>query len=212
MISVNLKKQLLQANFSWTRQWTPKIQSVAGVSTSNVSTTYNSEQTTYSRVEPNLNVSYNLGFLSKVTLGYSLSHRLPLLSQLLNNNAIDDFQTINSKSLVAYNKILSQDSFFLNYFNVNAKTNSVLFSSLSFNKDQKVVSNNVLYQNNYVENQATLVSGSSTLRGIVSYDLKIKKMPFSIKSTIVYLATKGFSEYSGVENEFKSKIIVGKSM
>lgn len=210
MISVNLKKQLLQANFSWTRQWTPKIQSVAGVSTSNVSTTYNSEQTTYSRVEPNLNVSYNLGFLSKVTLGYSLSHRLPLLSQLLNNNAIDDFQTINSKSLVAYNKILSQDSFFLNYFNVNAKTNSVLFSSLSFNKDQKVVSNNVLYQNNYVENQATLVSGSSTLRGIVSYDLKIKKMPFSIKSTIVYLATKGFSEYSGVENEFKSNNFSGK--
>jgi hypothetical protein len=57
----------------------------------------------------------------------------------------------------------------------------------------------MFYQDDYVENQATLVSGSSTL-GIFSYDLKIKKLPFSIKSTLVYLATKGFSEYSGVVN------------
>jgi hypothetical protein len=66
------------------------------------------EQTTYSRIEPNLNVSYNLGFLSKVSLGYALSHRLPLLSQLLNNDVIEDFQTINKESLVEYNKILPQ--------------------------------------------------------------------------------------------------------
>jgi hypothetical protein len=57
-----------------------------------------------------LNVSYNLGFLSKVSLGYALSHRLPLLSQL-NNDVIEDFQTINKESLVEYNKILPQDSF-----------------------------------------------------------------------------------------------------
>jgi hypothetical protein len=49
--------------------------------------------------------------LSKVSLGYALSHRLPLLSQLLNNDVIEDFQTINKESLVEYNKILPQDSF-----------------------------------------------------------------------------------------------------
>jgi hypothetical protein len=43
-----------------------KIQSVVGFSNSNVRSTYNSEQTTYSRIEPNLNVSYNLGFLAKL--------------------------------------------------------------------------------------------------------------------------------------------------
>jgi hypothetical protein len=117
--------------------------------------------------EPNLNVSYNLGFLSKVSLGYALSHRLPLLSQLLNNDVIEDFQTINKESLVEYNKILPQDSFSLNYYNVNAKTNSVLFSSLNYSKDHQAVSNNVIYQDDYVENQATLVSGSSTLRGFL---------------------------------------------
>jgi hypothetical protein len=41
-------------------------------------------------------------FLAK--LGYALSHRLPLLSQLLNNDVIEDFQTINKESLVEYNK------------------------------------------------------------------------------------------------------------
>jgi hypothetical protein len=80
------------------------------ISNSNVRSTYNNEQTTYSR-RANLNVSYNLGFLSKVSLGYALSHRLPLLSQLLNNDVIEDFQTINKESLVEYNKILPQDSF-----------------------------------------------------------------------------------------------------
>jgi hypothetical protein len=64
----------------------------------------------------------------------------------------------------------------------------------------------MFYQDDYVENQATLVSGSSTL-GIFSYDLKIKKLPFSIKSTLVYLATKGFSEWS---SQFKSNNFSGK--
>jgi hypothetical protein len=113
-----------------------------------------------------LNVSYNLGFLSKVSLGYALSHRLPLLSQLLNNDVIEDFQTINKESLVEYNKIFLK-TVSLNYYNVNAKTNSVLFSSLNYSKDHQAVSNNVIYQDDYVENQATLVSGSSTLRGIL---------------------------------------------
>lgn len=207
---LELQNAMLQTTISWTRQWTSKIQSVGGLTNSNVPSTYNSAQTNYSRIEPNLNVSYNLGFLSKVSLGYALSHRLPLLSQLLNNDVIEDFQTINKESLVKYNEILAQDSFSLNYFNVNAKTNSVLFSSLNYSEDRQAVSNNVIYQEDYVENQATLVSGSSTLRGIFSYDLKIKKLPFSIKSTLVYLATKGCSEYSGVGNEFKSNNFSGK--
>ena len=207
---LELKNDMLRTNISWTRQWTSKIQSVVGFSNSNVTSTYNNEQTNYSRIEPNLNVFHNLGFLSKINLGYALSHRLPLLSQLLNNDVIEDFQTIDKESLVAYNKILPQDSFSLNYFNVNAKTNSVLFSSLNYSKDHQAVSNNVIYQDDYVENQAILVSGSSTLRGIFSYDLKIKKLPFSIKSTLVYLATKGFSEYSGVGNEFNSNNFSGK--
>jgi hypothetical protein len=54
------------------------------------------------------------------SLGYAF-HRLPLLSQLLNNDVIEDFQTINKESLVEYNKILPQDSFSLNYYNVNSK-------------------------------------------------------------------------------------------
>jgi hypothetical protein len=45
-------------------------------------------------------------------------------------------------------------------------------------------------------------SGTKSFRAMVSYDLKFKRLPMSIKTTLFYLEATGFSQFSGMDNVF----------
>ena len=192
----------LQSNFSWSRNWTPKVQSLVGVKFTNTNISFQLKENSFSRFEPNVSLTYSLSGLDKLVLSYEVDHHLASLSDLLDASVITDFQTVSRPSAVNYTTILPKSSYSLQYFNVNTKNYSVLFGRLTYSKEQNTVSNNTFYASDYIENQAVNVRNSETSQVLVSYDLKFKEFPLSLKSTVFYLTSKGISQFNGVDNYY----------
>ena len=200
----------LQSSFSLSRNWTSKLQSLIGVKIINTNNSFQSEENSFSRLEPNLSLTYNFSGFKRLTASYTVDHQLPSLSDLLNASLITDFQTISRPSSVDYSLILPKNSYSLQYFDVNSKNFSVLFGMLTYSTEQNTLSNNTSYTSNYIESQLVNVRDSETCQAVLGYDLKFKQFPFSIKNTLFYLRSKGISQFNDVDNRYTTENLVSR--
>ncbi|MFT7251927.1 MAG: hypothetical protein ACI9FW_001680 [Flavobacterium sp.] len=208
--SFKLKNQSVESKVSWFKNWSSKFQSLIGLNMTNSNNTFQESQNTFSRYEPNLSLIYNFSGFNKLTFNYALEHQLPIISEIQDSSMIFDFQTIFRPSLVDFSKIIPKNNYSLQYFHINTKTNSVLFSSISYIKEQNSISNNISYGSDYVENNMFSSRGTKSFRAMVAYDLKFKRLPMSIKTTLFYLEATGFSQFSGMDNIFSSNNFTSK--
>jgi len=130
--SFKLKNQSVESKLSWFKNWSSKFQSLIGLNMTNSNNTFQESQNTFSRYEPNLSLIYNFSGFNKLTFNYALEHQLPMISEIQDSSMIFDFQTIFRPSLVDFSKIIPKNNYSLQYFHINTKTNSVLFSSISY--------------------------------------------------------------------------------
>jgi hypothetical protein len=209
--NLNFDRNTILANPSWLRTWSSKLQSTIGAKMSLTQIDFTSNADTFFRFEPVVNLAYNLGILNKLSFNYSLSHELPNVSQLQENSTAVNFQTLFRGSLVSFNQVLPRNEFSLDYLKINTRTQSVLFSKISYSTTQNAIATNNSYQANYAENNFITTDRSALLNAIAYYDLKFTKLPFSIKNTAAYFDTDGFSQFEGIENNLQTKIFSGKS-
>jgi hypothetical protein len=208
--NVKLQYQSIQSNFSWLKNWDAKFQSVVGVNFTNSNSQFQASHNTFSRFEPNLSLIYNFSGFNKLSFNYVLEHQLPTIYQVQESSLVYDFQTILRPSLVDYSVILPKNTYSLQYLSINSKNYSVLFSSLSYVMEQNSISNNTNYTSDFIENQMIYTKGSEALKGLIMYDLKFRRLPLSIKTTLFYLKSKGVSQFNGLDNNFVSKNLTGR--
>ncbi|UQD55333.1 TonB-dependent receptor [Flavobacterium sp. K5-23] len=208
--NLDLDKKSIQINPSWIKSWSSKFQSTIASRISYTDLQFSIDRNSFWRFEPSVNLGYNFNILNKLSFNYSLNHELPSINQLQNNTFISDFQTLHNNSLVSFKQLIPRNEFSLDYLNINTKTQSVFFSKLTYSITEKFISNNGNYQNNWAENQFIITNNQKLLNGMAYYDLKFKKMPFSIKNTFAFLSTDGFSQFNGVNNNVKSQVLSSK--
>lgn len=200
-IGLKLQRQSIQANLSWAKKWHAKLQSMVGFNTTALKSQFKGLQDAFTRYEPNLSLTYTLSGLNKISFSYALDHQLLALNQVQQTDFIFDFQTLVKPSLVSFNQVLPKNTFSLQYFGVNSKNQSVVFSTLSYDVEQNAVSNNTKYNADFIETTAITTKNRKSIKGLVLYDLKFKRLPFSIKTTLFYLKSIGFSQFDGVNNQ-----------
>jgi hypothetical protein len=81
---------------------------------------------------------------------------------------------------------------------------------LSYSNEQNSISNNISYASDYIESQLFNSAGSKSLRAVLAYDLKFKRLPLSIKTTLFYLNGSGSSQFSGINYDFSSNNFTSK--
>jgi hypothetical protein len=208
--NLELDKQGIQINPTWLKNWGSKFQSTIGSRISYSNLHFSSEQNSFWRFEPSINLGYNFNILNKLSFNYSLNHELPSINQLQNNSFIYDFQTLYKNSLIRFKQIIPRNELSLDYLNINTKTQSVFFSKMIYSITQNYISNNGNYKTTWTENQYVKTKNNKLLSLIVYYDLKFNDLPFSIKNTISYFYTNGFSQFNGKNNNVKSEIFSSK--
>ncbi|TDD78530.1 carboxypeptidase-like regulatory domain-containing protein [Flavobacterium caseinilyticum] len=199
--AVNLERQSIQTNFSWTKKWHTKVYSILGFTSTAVNSQFQETENAFIRYEPNLSLTYTLSGLNKISFSYALDHQLPALNQVQQTDLVFDFQTFVKPSLVGFNQIIPKNTFSLQYFGVNPKNQSVLFSTLSYDLEQNAVSNNTEYNADFIETTAITTRNRKSIKGLALYDLKFRRLPFSIKTTLFYLKSIGFSQFDSVDNQ-----------
>jgi hypothetical protein len=208
--NLELDKESLQVHLLWLKSWNSKLQSTIGSKISYSNLYFSTDQNSFWRFEPVINLGYNFNILNKLSFNYSLNHESPSVNQLQNNSFIYDFQTLYKKSLVSFEQLIPRNEFSLDYLNINTKTQSVFFSKMMYTITENYISNNGNYKINWTENQLVITKNNKMLNLIVYYDLKFKDLPFSIKNTISYFNTNGFSQFKGENNNVKSQILSSK--
>ncbi|UQD55231.1 carboxypeptidase-like regulatory domain-containing protein [Flavobacterium sp. K5-23] len=206
-----LKNQSLESKLSWLKNWSPKLQSLFGLNITNSNNTFQESENRFTRYEPNMSLIYSFSGFNKLTFNYVLDHQLLTLSQIQDFSMIFDFQTIFRPSLVDFSRIVPKNSYSLQYFSVNPKNNNVLFSSLVYTKELNSISNNTSYASDYIESQMINSQGTTSLRALVAYDMKFKRLPFSVKTTLFYLNATGNSQFNGIDNVFSSSNFTSKT-
>lgn len=209
-VDVKLWRRLIQTNFSWLKNWDVNFQSIVGFKTSAVNSRFQSTQNAFTRFEPNFSLVYNFKGLNKLTFNYSLDHQLPALSQLQQTEVIVDFQTISRSALVDYNQFIPKNSFSLQYFSINPKSQSVLFSTVSYDVEQNSVSSNISYKQEYIENVGITTRDRKSIKALAMYDLKLNHLPFSIKTTFFYLKSVGLSQFNSIDNKVESQNLTNR--
>jgi len=209
--NLDYSRKMIEIYPSWLKNWTKKFQSTIGAKINASKIEFISNDDNYVRFEPNINITYNLALLNKISFNYSLSHELPNISQLQQNNLITDFQTIYKSSLVSYNQVLPRNEFSLDYLNINTNTQSVFFSKISYSTTSNAIATNNSYQNNFIQNNFINTLNSTLLNALAHYDLKFSKVPFLLKNTFAYFDTQGITQFENINNNTETAIISGKS-
>lgn len=209
--NLDFNRQMVLAYPSWLRNWSSKFQTTFGAKMSYSKIDFTTNTTTFLRFEPVVSLVYNLGLLDKVSFNYSLSHDLPQIDQLQNNQTIVDFQTVYGGSLVSFNKVIPRSDFSADYLKINTRTQSVFFTRISYGITQNAIATNSSYFTNYAANNFVTTDNSKQINGILYYDLKFNTLPFSIKNTGAYFRSEGFSQFDGFKNKLKTTVISGKS-
>lgn len=199
--ALKLQRQSIQTNLSWTKKWHPKLYSILGFTSTAVNSQFQETENAFIRYEPNLSLTYTLSGLNKISFSYALDHQVPALNQVQQTDLLFDFQTLVKPSLVGFNQMIPKNTFSLQYFGINPKNQSVLFSTLSYDVEQNTISNNTEYNTDFIETTAITTRNSKSIKGLVLYDLKFKRLPFSIKTTLFYLKSIGFSQFDSVDNQ-----------
>jgi hypothetical protein len=200
-LNLNLLRQSFKTQLSWLKKWNPKLESIIGLTSTMVSSTLATTQSSFTRVEPNMSLSYNLKGLNKLSFNYGLYHQLPSINQLQQVSIIEDFQTIERPTSINFQQIIPKNSFSLQYFSIGTKNQNVFFSNLSYDVEENAVSNNTEYNADFIETTAITTRNRKSIKGLALYDLKFKRLPFSIKTTLFYLKSIGFSQFDGVDNQ-----------
>lgn len=200
---IKLQRQSIQTNLSWTKKWYPKLYSILGFTSTVINSQFQETENAFIRYEPNFSLTYTLLGLNKISFSYALDHQLPTLNQVQLIDLVFDFQTLVKPSLVGFNQMIPKNTFSLQYFGVNPKNQSVLFSTLSYDVEQNAVSNNTEYNADFIETTAITTRNRKSIKGLALYDLKFKRLPFSIKTTLFYLKSIGFSQFDGVDNQIE---------
>ena len=203
--AVKLKRQSIQNNFSWLKNWNAKFQSALGFSSTAVNSSFQGVENILTRLEPNLSLIYNFKGLNKITFNYSLNHQLPAMNQLQQTDMVLDFQTLSKPSGINFYQVMPKNSFSLQYFSVNPRNQSVLFSTLSYDVEQNSVSTNTIYNFDFIETTGIATRDRKSMRGLALYDLKLNRFPLSIKTTLFYLKSNGLSQFNGFDNETQTQ-------
>lgn len=209
--TLDFNRQMLLAYPSWLKNWSSKFQTTVGAKMSYSEIVFVSNKDSFIRIEPVVDLTYNIGILNKISFNYSLSHDLPQISQLQSDRTIDNFQTVYGGSAVAFNKIIPRSDFSIDYLKVNTRTQSVLFGRVNYGITKNAIATNSSYQINYTQNNFISTENSTQINAIAYYDLKFSSLPFSVKNTAAYLDIDGFSTFEGLNNSLKTSIISGKS-
>ncbi len=202
--NLTLKNQFLQTNFSWLRNWNAKFQTIAAITSTTSDVRFQDSNAVRVFYDPNLSLIYSFSSFNKITFNYVLEHQLPTIYQLQESDVIDDFQSILKPSQVNFSKLIPKNAYSVQYLNINPKSFSVLFATMSYAVQQNSISNNTNYNTGFIENEIITTPESQTIRGLLMYDLKFKRFPLSIKTTLFYLKSLGTSQFMNLENEFVS--------
>lgn len=202
--NLTLKNQFLQTNFSWLRNWNTKFQTIVAITSTTSDVRFQESNAVQVFYDPNLSLIYSFSSFNKITFNYVLEHQLPTIYQLQESDVIDDFQSILKPSQVNFSKLIPKNTYSVQYLNINPKSFSVLFATMSYAVQQNSISNNINYNIGFIENEIITTPESQTIRGLLMYDLKFRRFPLSLKTTLFYLKSLGTSQFMNLENEFVS--------
>ncbi len=208
--NLQLNRKILYSEFTWMRYWTTKLSTTMVAKNTTTDIAFNQKSNIIARLEPSISVNYNLSATKKLSFNYNISHEFPSILQLQNNNIVENFQVIRTKSSVAFDQLIQKKEFGLDYLSINVYSQSIFFSKLSFANQDNAVANNIFYNVNFAQNNFILMPKNNQIRWLSLYDLKMKSIPFSLKTTTVFMSAKGFSAFDNILSNFKNETISAK--
>ena len=203
-------KSRFLTEFSWQRNWSSKFNTtLVGRSTTN-NISLNNQSNVIARLESMLAAQYSFSAVNKFTFSANINHEFPTLMQLQNNSLIDDFQIIKRQSAVQFDQVIQKKNFDLDYFWLDLHSQSILFSKLSYSIQDNALATNVSYNPSFSENNFVLTPKNNQFRILTVYDLKMPKLPLSLKTTLVYLDMQAFTSFNNVLSKMSTETFSAK--
>lgn len=205
--SLKLNSNILISDFSWLRTWSKKWNTTLGYKSSLSILSFLQSESAIPRNEPYFTTSYGSSAANKWTFSFAVNHEFPSMLQLQENEIIKDFQILRTGSDVDFDQLIKKREFGLDYFWLNVRNQSILFSKISYSMLFNPIASNVFYKTGYSENNFVMTPSSKQFRIILQYDLKMNTVPLSLKSTVVALKTNGFVSYDAKLSTVSNKTL-----
>lgn len=201
----NLIRNFAIADMSVNRNLTSKLNTIFGFKSTTNLMTFGNLSNIVTRNEPYFNVNYAISSFKKLGLSFLMNHEFPNLVQLQQNNILKDFQIFNTASNIKYDLLLKRKDFGLDYFWLSLKSQSILFTKLSYSLQDNFIANNTSFQTTFSQNKFIVTPQNKQFSAFALYDLKLDKYFISIKSSVFYFRNNGFNSFSNQLNEIESQ-------
>ncbi len=198
--SLKLDKNMFSTDFSILKFWNAKFSTTLGLKSSVSVIDFKQQKNLIPRNEPYITANYGISAAKKLSFSFAINHEFPDINHLQENNSIKDFQVLRTKSTIKFDQLIQKKEFGLDYFWINVYNQSLLFSKISYSIQDNAIANNIFYNANYSQNNFVITPKNNQLSVITQYDLKMNSIPLSLKSTLVFLQSKGFISFNNQLN------------
>lgn len=160
--------------------------------------------------DPTLAVTYEINPINKVSFSYSRSNRTPSLFQVIENNYIEDYQTILRASPIRLSEFSPSDNYQINYLNFNTKKAKSFNVYLNYRFSKNIFSNNTTFSDSYILKKYVLASREDYAKLLIIYAKKFNTVPFLLKSNLSYSITQGQNYVEDLQNNYKNINVGGE--
>ncbi len=160
--------------------------------------------------EPNVALTYEINPVNKLSFSYTRTSKNPSLFQTIQNNYIDDYQTIINPSQIELFQFSPSDNYQISYLNFTPKKEKSFNINLQYRNSKNIFSNNTIFLDSFVIKNYVLADYERYAKLLVIYDKKFTIIPFSLKSNFSYTITSGQNYIQDLQNNYRNTNIGGE--
>lgn len=160
-------------------------------------------------IEPNISLNYELSVVNRIGISYQKTNKKPSLYKTLQNNIIEDYQTIITRNDLQLFQFSPTDNYTFSFNNFNSKKQQSFTLNLNYSISKNSTTTNSNYTNSFVETYNLISPNEKNLYGFFLFDKKMNFCPISLKSSLSFNQSNGNNFISGIQNTYSNSRTIG---
>ncbi len=160
-------------------------------------------------IEPNISLNYELSIVNRIGISYHKTNKKPTLYKTLQNNIIEDYQTIITRNDLHLFQFSPTDNYTFSFNNFNSNKQQSFTLNLNYSISKNSTTTNSNYTNSFVETYNLISPNEKNLYGFFLFDKKMNFCPISLKSSLSYNQSNGNNFISGIQNTYSNSRTIG---
>lgn len=159
--------------------------------------------------EPNISLNYELSVVNRISISYLKTHKKPSLYKTLQNNIVEDYQTIIKRNDLQLFQFSPTDNYTFSFNNFNSKKQQSFTLNLNYSISKNSNTTNSNYTNSFVETYNLISANEKNLYGFFLFDKKMDFCPIFLKSSLSFNQTEGNNYISDIQNTYSNSRTIG---